>query len=264
MQIERGGRRHSALECGVGRVKGKVARRPDGRVRRGFTLVELLTVITIIAALAAILFPIFLTAKKTAKRSQCQSNLRQIAQAFETYTSDHGCCYPNLNSKCLWMGRYWRWPMRKYLAYRASYDPNDPGAEKQTTHAWNTILRCPADPIPGIVYDGTSYAYSAAFYLPKEQVNKITGYPQLYDTSPLTYATVKTSVVKYPTKKALVADWLTHTDDQSTWWKWAGSRNYLFADGHVVYLHAGKIRKAADGLPDVNVTVDGVEGRDIN
>lgn len=236
----------------------------ESRARKGFTLVELLTVITIVAVLAAILFPMYLTAKKSARRSQCQSNLRQIGQAFESYTSDYNGCYPNLNSKCLWMGRYWRWPMRRYLSYRASYNPDDPGAEKQTTHAWNTILRCPADPIPGIVYDGTSYAYSAAFYLDPDEINSITSYAQLYDSSTLSYATIKTNAVRFPTKKALIADWLTHTDDQSTWWSWSGSRNYLFADGHVVYMSASNINKAADGLPDINVTIDGVQGKDIN
>jgi prepilin-type N-terminal cleavage/methylation domain-containing protein/prepilin-type processing-associated H-X9-DG protein len=234
------------------------------RYTRGLTLVELLTVITIIAVLGAMLFPVYVNAKKSAKRTQCQSNLRQISQAFETYTSDNGGCYPNLNSKCLWMGRYWRWPMKRYLAYRASYNPNDPGAEKQTTHVWNTILRCPADPVPGTVYDGTSYGYSAAFYLSPDQANKITSYAQTYDNSPLEFATIKTSAVRFPTKKAMVADWLSHTDDQASWWKAEGSRNYLFADGHVLYLNSSRINKAADGLPDINVTVDGVEGKDID
>jgi len=154
--------------------------------------------------------------------------------------------------------------MKRYLGYRAGYDTTDPGAEKQTTHAWNTILRCPDDPIPGIVYDGTSYAYSAAFYLPPDQVNSMTSYAQLYDATALTFATIKTSAVTFPTKKALLADWLTHTNERATWWKWGGSRNYLFADGHVVYLSTGKIHAAADGLPDINVTINGVEGKDIN
>lgn len=206
----------------------------------------------------------YVSAKASAKRAQCQSNLRQIGQAFETYTSDYGGCYPNRNSKCLWMGRYWRWPMKRYLSYRASYNSGDPGAEKQTTHAWNTILRCPADPVPGIVYDGTSYAYSAAFYLAPEQVNAITTYAQLYDTSAMSFSTQNVSCVKFTTKKALAADWLTHTGDQATWWKWGGSRNYLFADGHVVYLSASRIHPAADGLPDINVTIDGIAGKDIN
>ena len=52
------------------------------RAGRGFTLIELLVVIAIIAILAAILFPVFLTAKAAAYRSQCASNVSQLARAM--------------------------------------------------------------------------------------------------------------------------------------------------------------------------------------
>jgi len=42
----------------------------------GFTLVELLVVVAIIALLAAILFPVFQVARENAHRATCQSNLR--------------------------------------------------------------------------------------------------------------------------------------------------------------------------------------------
>jgi prepilin-type N-terminal cleavage/methylation domain-containing protein len=44
----------------------------------GFTLIELLVVIAIIAILASILFPVFARARENARRSSCQSNLKQI------------------------------------------------------------------------------------------------------------------------------------------------------------------------------------------
>ena len=58
-------------------------------MRRAFTLIELLVVIAIITILAAILFPVFSSAKHAAKRSACLSNLRQIALANELYITDH-------------------------------------------------------------------------------------------------------------------------------------------------------------------------------
>ena len=58
-------------------------------MRHAFTLIELLVVIAIIAILAAILFPVFSSAKHAAKRSACLSNLRQIALANEMYIADH-------------------------------------------------------------------------------------------------------------------------------------------------------------------------------
>ena len=232
-------------------------------IRGGFTLIELLTVITIIAVLCSVLFPVYVNVKKSAYRATCQSNLSQIAKAFESYTSDNNGCYPNLNSKCLWMGRYWRWPMKHYVGYTAGYDSKDPLAEKQTTRVWNSILRCPADPVPGSVYDGTSYGISAAFYHTPDQINAMS-VTQLYDDSPVSFATIKTSAIKYPGKKALAADWISHTPDKSTWWAWGGSRNYLFPDGHVMYLSADKVKPAVDNLPDINLTRNGVEGKDID
>ena len=65
------------------------------RQRTGFTLIELLVVIAIIAILAAILFPVFLMAKRSANASACLSNLRQIGSATSMYTDNNGGFFPN-------------------------------------------------------------------------------------------------------------------------------------------------------------------------
>lgn len=56
---------------------------------KGFTLIELLVVIAIIAILAAILFPVFARARENARRSSCQSNLKQIALGWMQYNQDY-------------------------------------------------------------------------------------------------------------------------------------------------------------------------------
>jgi len=68
---------------------------PVRRVRRAFTLIELLTVIAIIGILAAIIIPTVGKVRATAQRAVDASNLREIGKAAMLYAADNNDCLPD-------------------------------------------------------------------------------------------------------------------------------------------------------------------------
>jgi prepilin-type N-terminal cleavage/methylation domain-containing protein/prepilin-type processing-associated H-X9-DG protein len=63
---------------------------PTTRKTGGFTLIELLVVIAIIGILAGILFPLYSSARRSAKYVVCSSNTRQLTHAILLYAQDYG------------------------------------------------------------------------------------------------------------------------------------------------------------------------------
>jgi prepilin-type N-terminal cleavage/methylation domain-containing protein/prepilin-type processing-associated H-X9-DG protein len=81
--------------------------------RRGFTLIELMVVVGIIAVLIALLLPTLIAARKNAQTIQCASNLRQLTLALINYSVEWKGAFPpnNMEIEQYWfneatMGRY--------------------------------------------------------------------------------------------------------------------------------------------------------------
>lgn len=69
----------------------RVRRRKRGK---GFTLIEIMVVISIISILLLMLLPNFVRAKARTRLSACESNLRNFATALELYARDNNNAFP--------------------------------------------------------------------------------------------------------------------------------------------------------------------------
>jgi prepilin-type N-terminal cleavage/methylation domain-containing protein/prepilin-type processing-associated H-X9-DG protein len=68
----------------------------------GFTLLELLVVITIIGILASLLLPGLSSALEQTRRLSCSSNMRQIWMAFSMFSNEHDGRFPDGNPNAFW------------------------------------------------------------------------------------------------------------------------------------------------------------------
>jgi prepilin-type N-terminal cleavage/methylation domain-containing protein/prepilin-type processing-associated H-X9-DG protein len=90
---------HAFLTCAVGRRPLRGFRPP----RHGFTLVELLVVITIIGILIALLLPAVQSAREAARRTQCCNNLKQVGLGCLLHEETHGH-FPSCGWGYRWVG----------------------------------------------------------------------------------------------------------------------------------------------------------------
>lgn len=114
-------------------------KRPSGKGREvfrspAFTLVELLVVVAIMGALAALLLPVASKADASAKTAKCLSNLRQLGVACRLYSNENeNRLIPICTGTSASDGATWRAAILPYLDL--------PAGDKQMN-----VFRCPADP----------------------------------------------------------------------------------------------------------------------
>lgn len=135
--------------CAQGRTSHRAAPSQGVTPCVAFTLLELLVVIAVIGLLLGLLLPALLHSKAAARKASCLSNLRQVAIAFELYTTDQAQRLP-LNYDGL-AGREWvpNWAYGNMADFgdRRDYEALlDPArtllAPYLTDHR---LFKCPAD-----------------------------------------------------------------------------------------------------------------------
>ena len=133
--------------------------KPDGLTlwrgrRRGFTLLELLVVIAIIAILAALLLPVFKSARQRARAATCTNNLRQVAFAFAMYCESNGESFPAPGSA----GVYGPQP-EDWIWWHSGRDVNRSSIVPYISRFSPSLFRCPED----TSFATREYPYSYSF-----------------------------------------------------------------------------------------------------
>src|SRR5262245_55263076 len=112
------------------------------KAKRGFTLIEVLVVVSIIALLITIIMPAFSESRRVSKRTVCLGNLDQIRTALEAYLQANRETFPLVS----------QYPLKeKEIAKKADPErepyPALPIALKSEMHGNSKSFECPGDQI---------------------------------------------------------------------------------------------------------------------
>ena len=221
---------------------------PNRRI--GFTLIEILVVIAVIAIIEAILWPVFAKAREKARQITCVSNERQLGLAFTQYIEDNNERYPSgvySPSFSANAGAGWAGEVHGYAGSKALFQcPDDPtaasGRATPISYAFNSNLakipqasaNAPARTVliyemRGIVADLTGTNTDVVSAAGNIRNNPVGTNSYGFDLDKLATGPMNVSIIDEPLPPG------RHTD---------GS-NYLAADGHVKYLRGVQISAGA-------------------
>lgn len=204
------------------RQKGALTGSDEPAAPGGFTLLELLVVIAIIAILASLLGPALSRAKAAARKTQCLSQMRQVALAVRLYAEDNHDEFPRSQHSAF---------AHSQLAWGRAVAPQ----LAQNLATWTNLLRgvyhCPSDPRTA----PWSYGQNVYFELSPDEDDYV-GAPQVWrrlTAIPKPSATILQAETLGSVDHIMPHFWMTPQDATDVDAQRHKKRsNYNFVDGH--------------------------------
>ena len=252
--------------------------------RSAFTLIELLVVIAIIAILAAILFPVFATAREKARQSSCASNEKQLALAFVQYVQDYDEMWPQgINQNWVQQGTWpaggigWANQIYPYVKAKAVFMcPDDTTPAPACSYAYNVNFA--RDPSKGYPLNSAKLGAAALSLIlaeisgdPCDPSAGFEGYwignqgDAITSGGFVTDANGPTWNWKSVLRTGYLGNLGAATGGGTTWgpqtvsatgWHSGGS-NFAFADGHVKWLKGSNVSPGLTASLATSAEVDG-------
>lgn len=201
-------------------------RRVFGGLQPGFTAVELVVIIAVIAGGLLMLLPALTRAGENDDSAKCLSNLRKLGVMYGNYASDHGGIIP----LSVYVGNTQRLGLNvlRNMDYSEGY---------------TEMFLCPS--WPPFVYEGSGHNDRYGMLRPAGWYNEATqGHFTEVSDAGRAFAFYNLNEVALPEQFNLLSDtvtrvgsqyttWTAHTDGANPHFRHGGSCNVLFADGGV-------------------------------